>query len=99
MKMTEILAQLGDFSKEMLNTFEAKQDEFKGVTVQKGMKFLEANKIDSNKAKTPKFWNDYQNQMEKYLSWFKDEFIIKNPKATKQQKTEMFFKYVNKKSI
>jgi hypothetical protein len=37
--------------------------------------------------------------MEKYLSWFKDEFITKNPKATKQQKTEMFFKYVNKKSI
>ena len=99
MKIKEMEALLKNFSNDILKEFETTQQEFKTLTVQKGLKFLEANKFEVKRAKEGKFWNDYQSQMEKYISWFKDEIIPQNPKATKDQKTEMFFKYVDKKSI
>jgi len=99
MKTIEIEALLNNFSNDILKEFETTQQDFKTLTVQKGLKFLEANKFDINRAKEGKFWNDYQSQQEKYISWFKAEIMPQNSKATKEQKTEMFFKYVDKKSI
>lgn len=99
MKIKEMEALLKNFSNDILKEFETTQQEFKTLTVQKGLKFLEANKFEVNRAKESKFWNDYQSQQEKYISWFKSEITPQNSKVTKEQKIEMFFKYLDKKSI
>lgn len=99
MKIEQIEAFLNDFSENIIKEFETTQKDFKSLTIQKGLKFLEKNKLDVKRAKTNQFWLDYQGNIEKYRSWFTDELKAQNRTLKAKDKTEAFFKYVEKQSL
>ncbi|TRX37876.1 hypothetical protein FNW52_02965 [Flavobacterium sp. ZT3R18] len=96
MNIKQMEAMLPDFSDEILKDFEKTQDNFKSITVQKGLQMLERRKMDTNTAKKTEFWQKLQKNLELNLKPFLNDLAMKKSNANKERKITEFFKYIDK---
>lgn len=97
MKIQEIENLVPPFSSQMLASFGTTQSELASKTVQLGFKIVEGNPktLNIEQTKKSKFWLSLHSNMELYRIRFLEAYTLQNPKATNEQKTEAFLKYVD----
>jgi hypothetical protein len=98
MKIEDIRGILSPISNHILKMFDTTQEEFTDRTVQEGFKLLERNKLQKN-VKNSKFWEGYKTNLTKFSIEFRDDFMTKNPKVTKEENLKQFFKQLEKYSL
>jgi hypothetical protein len=98
MKLEDIKKALSPASSHILKMFDTTQEEFTDRTVQEGFKQLERNKLQKN-VKNLKFWEGYKTNLTKFSIEYRDDFMTKNPKATKEENLKLFFNQLEKYSL
>ncbi|WP_394758163.1 hypothetical protein [Flavobacterium sp.] len=100
MKIKEIENLVPQFSSQMLAMFGTTQSELASKTVQLGFKIVEGNSktLNMEQTKKDKFWLSLHSNMELLKGRFLETYLLQNPTATNEQKTDAFFKYVDKET-
>ncbi|QZL00104.1 hypothetical protein K5L04_10405 [Flavobacterium psychrophilum] len=101
MQIEDLEAMLPNFSNEMLQDFKTNQKEFKALSVQKHLQMIDrSKKVNSNIAKTEKFWFDVNSNMELFRQRVINEIdnVIK-ANFTDKQKADYFFEYIEKETF